>query len=125
MPLEELMKLGNLFGKGIISQFAPDILRGAIVELFRAEKLDVRKTTAWVEDNRNLWDGLGEERQEQFERLARKIGSIDWLNADWAINALREEHPAVASLFLGWKKSHNWLERQMEMIKKNLQQPTP
>jgi len=116
----DILALGNRIGKGLLSQFAPDMLQGALVDLFKEKNLDIQKTTAWVEGNKSLWDSLGEERQEQFKRLAPKIGSLDRLDADWAINALRGDFPAVASLFLGWKKAHNWLGRQIVTIKVNL-----
>lgn len=32
----------------------------------------------------------------------------------------REEHPALASLFLGWKEGRNWLERQPAEIKREV-----
>lgn len=120
MPTIDIKKIGNLLGKGLISQFAPNILRGMIIELFKAERLDVGKTTDWVLENKSLWDSIGQERRDQFKRLSQKIGDISWLNADWAIKALKDDFPAVASLFLGWKKGRNWLERQVETIKKEM-----
>ena len=118
----DIKKVGNLLSKGLISQVAPDVAKGAIVEIFRGWKLDVKKTTAWVQENRSLWDSMGAEHQNQLKLLVQKVGSIDWLGAEWAIKALKGDFPAVASLFLGWPKAHHWLERQLEIIKKQVRQ---
>ena len=45
------------------------------------------------------------------------VPDVDWLTVDWFIDAIREEHKALASLFLGWKKGRNWLARQIKAIK--------
>ncbi len=118
----DIKKVGNLLSKGLISQFAPDIMQGTLVSLFRGWKLDVDKTTAWVLENRSLWDSMSHEHQEQFKRMGSKIGDISWLNADWVIKALKDDFPGVASLFLGWPKAKNWLGRQLEVIKTHIRQ---
>ena len=118
----DFKKVGNLLTKGLTSQFAPGILRGALVSLFRGLKLDVEKTTTWVVENRSLWGSMGEEHQGQVKLMAQKVGSLDWLDAEWAIKALKDDFPAVASLFLGWPKAKNWLSRQLEDIKKKARQ---
>ena len=122
MPQIDIKKLSNLLGKGLISQFAPSMLQGVIVALFRKEELDVSKTSSWVQNNTTLWDKIGQDRQEQLKRSLQKLSNIDFITTDWAIKALKDDFPAVASLFLGWQKAHNWLGRQLEIIKNQIRQ---
>ena len=123
MPIEmpeSFKKLSGFFGKGIIVQMAPQIAQGALVELLKAKKVDVKKATQWVESNNELWKELEPSHQERLKMLARKAGRVDFLNVDWAIDAMRKELPALASLFLGWRKANNWLARQIEIMKTNM-----
>jgi len=115
-----IKKYGQALERGLLGEFAPGILKGALVELFKIRKLNVAKATSWVENNYNLWGALDLKEQKQFKNLASRVGSLDWLNADWAIRAIKDDFPAVASLLLGWKKGHNWLARQVELVKENI-----
>ena len=71
--LVDIQKIGNLFGKGIVSEFGPSILKGALLKIFSLEKVDQKKVTFWVLENRNLWDGLGSEYQKALRNLASKL----------------------------------------------------
>ena len=113
-------KYAPALGKGIIGTFAPNILKGALVEFFRERKIGTRELTEWVEKDSNLWDSFGPEHQRQLRQLASKAGKLDFLTAQWVIDALRGDFPAVASLFLGWTKGANWLKRQVVIIKNKL-----
>lgn len=119
--MPDILKYGQVFGRGVVATFAPSILKGMLVELFRKRRVDVGKVTEWVLADKSLWDSLEPEQKRQFKQLASKIGDVSWMNVDWAIDALKGEFPAVASLFLGWVKGRNWMARQMEAIKKELQ----
>ena len=119
--MTDLLKYGQVLGKGVAATFAPSILKGALVELFREKRVDTKKATEWIETNKSLWDSLDSEHKRQFKHLASKLGDINWMTTEWAIDNLREEFPAIASLFLGWTKGKNWLARQIEAIKKELQ----
>lgn len=110
-------KYGGIVSKGVIATFAPSILKGALVGLFKARNVDVKKATQWVLADKSLWDSLEPERKRQFKQIASKLGNLNFITTDWAIDALREDYPAVASLFLGWTKGRNWMARQMEIIK--------
>ena len=117
---EVLRKYGGVFGKGIVATIAPEIAKGAFIELLRIKKVNVKKATEWVQNNTSLWDALEPEYQERFKELASKIGDVNFLTYDWAIESIRGDFPAVASLFLGWKKANNWLGRQIEQIKQEV-----
>jgi len=120
--MSDILKYGGVLGKGVVATFAPSILKGALVELFRVRKVDVKKATKWVLANNSLWDSLEPEHKRQFKQLTSKLGDTSWMTTEWAIDSLREEYPALASLFLGWTKGRNWLARQVEIIKTELQE---
>lgn len=110
-------KYGGFLGKGLIGEFAPEVIRGALVEMFRIRNLDVEKAIYWVETNSSLWDSLEPQYRERFSHLAHKVGKLDWLTADWVIESIKMDFPAVASLFLGWEEGRNWLEKQINQIR--------
>ena len=113
----EIKEYAGLFGKGIVAYGAPDIVRGLLVGVMKAKKVNVQGATKWVEENVSLWDTLEPEHREGMMRLGKYVRNLDWLTAGYFIDAIKEELPAVASLFLGWEEANNWLERQLEMIK--------
>ena len=112
----------NILTTGITAAVAPGILKGTLVNFFKSKKLDVGVITVWVEERRSLWDNIGVEHQNQMKRGAAKLGNLDFLTVDWAVDGLKKDFPAVASLFLGWPKARNWLRRELENIKKQVQQ---
>ena len=115
MKLEELKEYAGYLGKGLIAQFIPNIAKGIITEFLKGA--NVTSATGWVQNNVVLWDRLKPEEQDALKGLAKKTNGLDWLDANWVIEAIKEDLPAVASLFLGWKKANNWLVRQVEIIK--------
>ena len=121
MPAIKIEKIAPLLGKGIVAEFAPDILKGVFIELV-GKRIDLKELTRMVERDDSLWDMMKPEHQKLTKQLARKLGDVGWLDTPWAINALKGDYPAIASLFLGWKRANNWLTRQLEVIKKEVQQ---
>lgn len=117
IDISNIKSLGALLTKGLSLKYAPGIIQNALKAYFKNQNMDVPKTTAWVQENKSLWDNIGPERQRQIKLVAKRLGSIDFLTADWAIEGLKEDFPAVASLFLGWTKARNWLERQLGTIR--------
>lgn len=121
ISLGDLKDFGKPLIKGLIAEAAPDILAGALVELLRERKVDVKKASEWVESNSRLWDSLDEMRRNAMKRLCENVTDLSWITGEWVINAIKGEFPAVASLFLGWKKASNWLDRQVEIIREEVQ----
>ena len=113
-------QIGSLAKRGLIAEFAPNIVKGALAEFFEAKNMSVAKATKWVEGNVSLWKNLEPGNQEQLKNMARNVGDISWFTAPWVVEAIREGNPALASLFMGWTKARNWLERQIEMVKQEL-----
>ena len=120
IELPDLKKYAGLFSKGLIIEMAPEIAKGMIVEMFKARKTSVKSASNWVQSNTSLWMTLDSDEQAMLKNLAERVGNINWLDADWVIEAIKVDFPAVASLFLGWKKANNWLKRQVEIIRKEV-----
>lgn len=124
MPFEipEMLKeYGGMFGRGLILQMVPEIGKGVLAGIFKAEGVNLQKATKWVQDNVNLWwDVFKPEYRDGLKELAQRGGGVDWLTADWVVEAIKHDFPLVASLFLGWKKAGNWLTRQVEIVKKEV-----
>jgi len=120
--LPNLKKYAGLFSKGFIIELAPEIAKGILIEIFKAKKVSVKSASDWVQNNTVLWKTLEPNEQGMLKNLAERAGNIDWLDADWVIEAIKKDFPAVASLFLGWKKANNWLARQVEIIRKEAEE---
>lgn len=123
-----LKSLGSLTAKGLISANAPNIIKGVMIELLytealykgRRRKINVKFLVELVEANQNLWELFPEGLLDKFKNVLAQIGDINWFTAEWIIEAIKGEHSSLASLFLSWRKAHNWLERQASEIKENL-----
>lgn len=113
-------KYGAVLRKGLVAEMAPNAVKGALIETLLERKVNVVKATEWVEKNVSLWDTLEPGHQKALRYVGRE-GSVEWLTPEWVIAAIRHDLPAVASLLLGWKKAHNWLVRQVEIIKEEVQ----
>jgi len=110
-----------MFSKGFVIKMAPEIAKGMLVEMFRAKKVSITSASDWVQNNTSLWKTLDPDEQAMLKNLAERVGNIDWLDFSWTVNAIKTDFPAVASLFLGWVKARNWLTRQVEIIKKEVE----
>ena len=121
LKLPDLNKYAGMFSKGFVIKMAPEIAKGMLVEMFRAKKVSVTSASDWVQNNTSLWKTLDPDEQAMLKNLAERVGNIDWLDFSWTVNAIKTDFPAVASLFLGWVKARNWLTRQVEIIKKEVE----
>ncbi|GAI91651.1 unnamed protein product [marine sediment metagenome] len=121
LNLPDLKKYAGLFSKGLVIELAPEIAKGLLVEIFKAKRVSVKGASDWVQSNTSLWKTLELDEQALFKDLAERAGNIDWLDADWVIEAIKSDLPALASLFLGWRKANNWLKRQIEIIRKEVE----
>lgn len=117
---DSFTKYVSIFTRGAIIQMAPAIARGMLLEMLKVRKVDVKTISKLVQDRANLWVLAGEHYQELGRRIAVRVGNLDWMTAEWVIDAIKADYPAISSLFLGWKKASNWLERQIEFIKEKL-----
>lgn len=120
IEIPELKKYAGMFSRGLIIKIAPEIAKGILVEMFRAKKVTVKSASEWVQNNTSLWKTFEPKEQEMMKNLAEKVGNIDWLDTAWVIEAIKGDFPAVASLFVGWKRANTWLKRQVEIIRKEI-----
>lgn len=120
LKLPDLKKYAGLFSKGLVIEMAPEIGKGILVEILKERRVSVKKVSDWVQSNTNLWKTLEPDEQALSKDLAERAGNLDWLDADWVIEAIKKDLPTIASLFLGWKKANNWLKRQVEIVRKEV-----
>lgn len=117
---ENVKQYGNVLLTGGLIEIVPGIAGGMLVELLKEKEVDLKKATSWVESNTSLWSLLEPKHQAMLRNLASRAGNIDWLDADWVISSIKSDFPAVASLFLGWRKANNWLKRQVAIIRQEI-----
>jgi hypothetical protein len=112
-----LKQYGGRVGTAFIQWAAPGIASGFINQLFHQWHVDVGKITECVQNNRSLWDEIGLDDREQISNLAKKVGNVDFISAEFLIKSIRKDFPAVASLFLNWPEAAEWLIKQIAKLK--------
>lgn len=117
MEFENIKGVARTAFKGVIADRVPAIFKGMLNELLRRDDITFEEVVTMVEKNKSLLTYLPPELEHSMHRAAELVPDIDWLTTDWFIDAIREEHKALASLFLGWEKGRNWLTRQIKAIK--------
>jgi len=110
-----LKNVEGLF-KGLLVEYTPGIVRGALVQLMAS--VTVKSVAEWVEKDYVLLEKVPDKYRKELYAL--KLGKLEWLTTDWVIQALKDDKPQIASLFLSWDKGREWLDRQCEIIKKEL-----
>jgi len=115
--LDYIRGFGELTLRGLVATNAPTIFKGMLNELFRQNNTTIKKVIPLVQENKSLWSILPPDFPAMLERAVKQAGNMEWLTPEWVIDAIKKEHPALASLFLSWRKSRNWLGRQIEEIK--------
>lgn len=121
--------LGSLALKGLIGVSAPAIIKGMVSELLyqpvkyksRERRINVKLLAEMVDENANLWALFPKTSQDKAKKMLAQIGDLEWFTADWLVEAMKEDHPTLSSLCLGWRKAHNWLERQIRQIKADIE----
>lgn len=122
--LEYLRSFGELTLRGLISVNTPKMLKAALNEWLTSYRITPEQVIPLITDNKSLWLLLSPEYERRIKNAAVHIRDIEWLTVDWMIDAVKAEHPALASLFLGWRKGRNWLSRQINEIKIGLELDT-
>lgn len=118
--LDRFRGFGELTLRGLVSVNAPTIFKGMLNEWFARYKVTPEQIIPLVTENKNLWALLPPEYYDRLKKASAHIRNANWLTVDWMIDAVKTEHPAIASLFLGWRKGRNWLNRQIIEVKKEL-----
>lgn len=106
---------------GVISAGIPFIFKGMINEWLTEQQIDVKAACQWVIQNKNLLQLFKEYGGTDFENALDRAGAYvkdpSWLTSEWLIDAVRDEHPELASLFLGWDEGKVWLDIQTERFR--------
>ena len=106
---------------GLVSSGVPFIFKGMINGWLSDQHINVPTACQWVIQNRDLLTLFVEYGGENFENALDRAGAYvhdpSWLTSDWLIDAVRDEHPDIASLFLGWEEGRVWLDIQTEKLR--------
>lgn len=119
---DQLKQYGGMFAKGLIPTVAPGIAAGLMTDLFHQWNVDLARITSDIQNNRSLWAGLEDDHKRQLAFAAKRIGTIDFITVEWFIDAIKKDFPDIASLFLNWGMAGQWLQRQVEEIKTEINQ---
>jgi hypothetical protein len=122
MPLKFNLRDGI---SGLVSTGIPFIFKGMVNEWLAGDEhhppIDVHAAVAWVTGNKDLLVLFKEYGGQDFDNVLARAGSFikdsSWLTGDWLIDACRDEHPDIASLFLGWEEGRVWLDMQVEKFR--------
>ena len=114
---------------GLVSTGIPFIFKGMINEWLTEREITVKVASQWVIDGKDLLILFKEFGGQDFENALQRAGAMvkdsSWLTSEWLIDACREEHPAIASLFLGWEEGRVWLDLQTENLRDAFNQVNP
>jgi hypothetical protein len=116
--MNRLKGYGSMLGKGLLLQMAPGVAKGVIKELFTQYQVTVGKVVDDVKNNRPLLDNIGEEQLKNLKGAGSALGNLDFIDAKFVIDSIKDDFPAVASLFLSWTDANQWLLRQINALKK-------
>lgn len=115
--LDRLKKYGSSLGTNLIRGAVPGIAGGLITEMFHQWHVDVAMVTKLVQNNHSLWDELKPGVRIELGDLAKKVGSLDFITPEFLILSIKGDFPGVASLFLNWPEAAEWLKRQIDELK--------
>lgn len=118
LDFDKLKQYADMLSRGAILEFAPGVVEGMFLEIFQEWQIDTAKVTRYVKGNLPLWDRMEPRHREMMRKLAQWGGKLEWITADWVIQAIKKDYPGVASLLLGWPEAHTWLEEQVAELKK-------
>jgi hypothetical protein len=78
---------------------------------------DVDKAKQWVAEDLSIWKELGGKLKLLLASGAFLLEGLDWLSPSWLIKAIRKGHPKLAEYFDGDAQAYDWLTKQIESIK--------
>jgi hypothetical protein len=108
--------LGSSLFTGLAIQYMPNVLKGFMAEYLC--HVSVKEFVAFVKKDENLWEKLPIGYKDALMEYGPKLGDLEWFNADWIMESGRAHSPGLYSLVLGWPEGRQWLQRQVEDIKK-------
>jgi len=115
-----LKRYGDILLGGLLADVSPELFKGILTELLK--KTTVAEASEWVTKDYVLLEKVPPETLARLKSFSPRFGNTSWLTAEWVIEALRDDVPALASLFMGWKKGYNWLVRQVNIIQREIEE---
>jgi hypothetical protein len=119
--LDQFKHYSGTVGKSLMAEMVPGMAAGLITEQFHKWNINLARITSDIQNNRSLWAGLEEEQKRQLAFAAKRIGSLDFITVDWFIDAIKKDFPDIASLLVNWSMGSQWLKRQIEGIKTEIE----
>lgn len=124
-----LLRFANMFRSGFVRELAPDIARSIFISQWRKWDETLPKVQRYVQEDISMWGKIPEDTKERLHRLSRLVGQLDWLTPLWIIRTLSRPYSddqagefrvrqAIASFLLGDEEAHQYLERQVEELKR-------
>jgi len=116
----------NKIGKGLVSVGIPFVFKGTINEFLTERKVDIQMAVDWVKDDKDLLTLFkefgGQDFNDVLVRAHAFVADANWLTSEYLIDSCREEHPEIASLFLGWDDARVWLDKNTEKLRQAFSQ---
>ena len=135
-PLETIKKFGTPLMKGLISQAAPSLLRGVLLDYL--SNIQMERLQFYVANNISIWEKVDPDYQQKIRNLCSGLKHADWLTAEWLVTSARAritkigEKPdpklqkekqklcALNSYFLSSKSAYTWLDSQTVVIRTSI-----
>ncbi len=108
----------NKWVEAIINELAPDAVRTALEE-FLGNKTKEEAYSFFIQHRDDDWYEL---LPEKAKRAIRRLvpTDISWFDSKWAVEALAEKNPRVASLILGSPDLQGILADKIERLKRRI-----
>ena len=116
--MSNLRKYAGILGRGLILELTPRMARGFINELFKQWNVNLDKITRDVFDDRS-WK-MEPAQLEYLRALEQRVGNLNFITPELVIDSIKVDFPEVAQLFLEWPPAGEWLSRQVEGIKRQV-----
>jgi hypothetical protein len=116
----------NKIGKGLVSVGIPFVFKGTINEFLTERNVNIQMAVDWVKEDKDLLTLFrefgGGDFNDVLVRAHSFVSNADWLTSEYLIDSCREEHPDIASLFLGWEDARVWLDKNTEKLRQAFSQ---
>lgn len=110
---KQLERVGKVAAAGWGDQVVIGILVGYL------KKAKAERLTEYINENKRLLDTFSKRELKMFRRMAKTM-NIDAITSEEILNTLREEAPALSTIFDFHPKGRAWLDSQIPDIKKTL-----
>lgn|GEM_PF-2323553 len=112
------MSLKNKLLDAIVNEFAPDVFKNALNQ-FLSNKTKEEVYAFLTQHEADDWYDLIPEKGKWAIRKLKPT-DLSWCNLEWAVEAVRETNPAVASLILGSPRLQSILNNKLEGLKRRI-----